>query len=117
MATPKKRSKYGQAVEDKLAERVDLVDAAGRAYEDLQRVKASAAAQVAKAEEAYSSAYAAAESAWSRKELDDIELPRPVLPRGTRKRSASTAASELQPKNSELSATEARTGAGVTIGS
>lgn len=103
MATPKKRSAYGQRADALLAKQVNLVDEAGRAFDDWQAAKLAAVEQVeaaqkaaaeqiakakeaadqeiAKREDAYKSAYSEAEAAWSRKQLTEFGLPRPRSPR------------------------------------
>jgi len=93
VVTPKKRSSYGKAAEAMIAARIDLVDAVGRAYEQLERVEREATERIASARQFYAAAYAAAENGgWSRQQLENLKLrapdgARPLRPRG-RKRPA-----------------------------
>lgn len=90
-----KRTTYGKAAAQLVAQRVDLVDAAGKALEEVHRLEAEYAERLAAAREHYAQRYREAlAGGWSAGQLGEVDLPAPDGVRGSRRKSRRTPAAD-----------------------
>lgn len=101
MATPKKRTSFGQKALDLAAARADVIDEVGRKSDAIERLKEKYQRDLEAAEADYVRAVADATEQWSTRELReefDISVTKPVKEEIKRRREDSTASAKSSPE-------------------